>query len=102
MQEDDPFTATYREAEELIRAARPDQIAEALRLLACRVAHAERYHESLPLEELIARIAGAPKDAASIELVAVGMAHLVEVLRRLHVTRSESISCNTPTLGWGD
>jgi hypothetical protein len=48
MQEDDPVTSTYREAEELIRAARPDQIAEALRLLACPVAYAERYHESLP------------------------------------------------------
>ena len=102
MQEDDPYTTTYREAEELIRAARSDQIAEALRLRACQVAYAERYHECLPLEELIARVAGAPKDAASIELVAVGMAHLVEVLRRLHVTRSESTSCNTPTLGWGD
>jgi hypothetical protein len=54
VQEDGSFTNTYREAEELIRAARPGQIAEALRVLACRVAHAERYHEFLPLEEVLA------------------------------------------------
>ena len=62
MQEDDPFTNTYREVEELIRAARPDQIAEALRLLVCPVAYAERYDECLPHEVLIARIAEAGKD----------------------------------------
>ena len=62
MQEDDPYTTTYREAEELIRAARPDQIADALRLLACPVAYAGRYREFLPLEELIARIAEAGKE----------------------------------------
>lgn len=56
MQEDDPFTSTYREAEELIRAARPDQIAEALRLLACRVAYCVSYHERPSLEELTVRI----------------------------------------------
>ena len=62
MQEDDTFTNTYREAEELIRAARPAQIAEALRSLVCPVAYAERYREFLPLEELIARIADAGKE----------------------------------------
>ncbi len=99
---DDFFVSAYREAEELLQGARRDQVAEALWLLACQVAYAERYHECLPLEELAARIAGAPKDATSMELVAEGMAHLVEVLRRLRVVRGEPTSFNTQTLGWGD
>ena len=85
LQEDDPFTTTYREAEELIRAARSDQIAEPLRLRACQVAYAERYHECLPLEELIARIAEAGKDEAAMAVVVEGTRHLVKVLVRLRV-----------------
>jgi DNA transposition AAA+ family ATPase len=92
MHEDDGFLSAYSEALELQRAARPDQVAEALRLLACEVAYCARYSECLPLDELSARIAEADKDAAGIALVAEGMAHLVEVLRRLHVTPSASRS----------
>jgi thioredoxin-like negative regulator of GroEL len=102
MQHDEACVAAYREAQELLYPARPDQVAEALRLLACEVAYAKRYHECLPLEELTARIAAAPQDVASMELISEGMAHLVEVLRRLRITWAEPTSSNTPTPGWGD
>jgi hypothetical protein len=102
MQQDDVFIGAYREAQEHLQSARPGQLSEALRLLAYEVAYLKRYHEALSLEELTARIAAAPEDVASMELVTEGMAHLVEVLRRLSVTRAEPTSFNTATLGWGD
>ena len=83
MQQDDPFIDAYSEAQELLQAARPDQVAEALRLLACEVAYYERYHERPTLDELTARIREADKDAAGMEVVVDGMRHLVAVLRRL-------------------
>jgi len=96
MQEDDAFISAYSEAQALLQAARRDQIQEALRLLACEVAYCGRYHECLPLGELSARIAGAAQDATSMALVTEGMTHLVEVLRRLHVTPEEGRSLGTP------
>jgi hypothetical protein len=102
MQDDGAFISAYSEAQALLQAARPDQIQEALRLLACEVAYCGRYRECLPLGELSARIAGAAKDVTSMELVTEGMTHLVEVLRRLHVTPEAVRSLGTPKLGRGD
>jgi hypothetical protein len=98
-QDDDPFISAYSEAQALLQAARRDQIQEALRLLACEVAYCERYHECLPLGELAGRIAGAAKDVTSMELVTEGMTHLVEVLRRLHVTAEEGRPVGTSKQG---
>jgi hypothetical protein len=64
------------EANALMQRARPDQLHETLRLRACEVAHCERYRETLPLDELAARIAVAPQDPAGAELVSLGMTRL--------------------------
>jgi hypothetical protein len=84
MEERDTFIAEFGAAERHLRAARLDQIEEALRLLACEVAYAERYGECLPLAELALRIADR-EDPASAALLSRGMEHLTEVLRRLNV-----------------
>ena len=80
----DPFLSAYTKANALL-LARPDQLHEALRLLACQVAYCARYREVLPLGELVERIAAADRDPASARLVAEGLEHLVEVLGILNV-----------------
>ena len=79
----DPFIGAYSEAQERLQAARPEQVAEALRLLACEVSYYETYNSRPTLDELTARIREADKDAAGMEVVVDGMRHLVAVLRRL-------------------
>jgi hypothetical protein len=81
----DPVLAAYREADTVLLSARPDQLHEALRILACDVAHCRRYGEALPLSEMVQRISAANRDPASAALVSEGLGHLVEVLRLLNV-----------------
>ena len=81
----DPFLTAYTETQALLQAARPDQLQEAFRLLACEVAYAKRYHEVPSLDELSVRIKATQTDPASLEIVIDGLGHLAEVLRRLRV-----------------
>ena len=85
----DDFIPAFGEAQELLEAARAGQLFEALRLLACEVAYCHRYREVIPLHELETRIRSASTDPAGLQIVTDGMVHLVEVLRRLHVTPTE-------------
>lgn len=91
MSTDDPILSGFTEAQALLQQARPDQLHEALRLLACQAAYCERYGETLPLGELVARIGSADRDPAGAALVSEGLAHLVEVLHLLHVTPAGSV-----------
>jgi hypothetical protein len=84
----DPFLSAYTEANALL-LARPDQLHEALRLLACQVAYCARYREVLPLGELVERIAAADRDPASAQLVTEGLEHLVEMLGILNVASAK-------------
>jgi hypothetical protein len=88
---DDEFVAVFGEVEAMLRSARSDQVAEALRLLASEVAYLERYREQPSLEELTARINEAGEDPASMALVVGGLRHLVEVLTRLRVPKVEDV-----------
>lgn len=81
----DAFLTAYAETHALLQAARPDQIHEALRLLAFQVAYCERYREVLPAADLAVRIGSASHDPAAEALVTEGLDHLAEVLRRLNV-----------------
>ena len=85
MEDDATFVKVFREVDAILREARRDQVAEALRLLACEVAYCGRYHERPSLDEVTARIGVAGEDPASIALVVEGMKHLVAVLARLRV-----------------
>jgi hypothetical protein len=89
MHAQDDFIPAFVEVQELLHAARPDQLFEALRLLACEVAYCQCYHEVLPLPEWEARIQMSA-DPAALRMVTAGMVHLVEVLHRVHVTPTEA------------
>ena len=85
MSDPDALLTAYAEAQALLQAARPDQIHEALRLLAFQVAYCERYHEVPPAADLAERIGSAGRDPAAAALVAEGLDHLAAVLRLLNV-----------------
>jgi len=90
--DDDEFVKVFGEVEAILREARRDQVAEALRLLACEVAYCERYRERPSLDEVTARIGEAGEDPAAMALVVEGMKHLVAVLARLRVPVPEGAS----------
>jgi hypothetical protein len=56
MEDDDEFVTVFGEVEAILREARGDQVAEALRLLASEVAYCGMYHERPSLDELTTRI----------------------------------------------
>lgn len=84
MQEDD-FSSALQEAEDLLWAAQPEQLQAGMRLLACQVAYARRYHECLPVEEIGHWIETGRKDPSRREVVAEGMRQIIEVLGTLGV-----------------
>ena len=86
----DSIVTAFMEAQALLQHARPDQLHELARLLACEVAYCRRYGETLPIGELVQRIEAANRDPASAALVTDGLGHLSEVLRLLHVTPAQS------------
>ena len=51
----DSIVTAFMEAQALLQHARPDQLHELARLLACEVAYCRRYGETLPLGELVQR-----------------------------------------------
>ena len=73
MVDDDEFVQVFGVVQAMLREARGDQVAEALRLLASEVAYCERYRERPTFDELTARIGGAGKDPASMALVGEGV-----------------------------
>lgn len=82
---DDAFLKMFADLNAMLRDARPDQVAEALRLVACEVAFCARYRERPSLDEFVARITAAGEDEAAMAVVVDGLAHLREVLELLHV-----------------
>ena len=102
MEDDDEFVKVFGEVEAILREARRDQVAEALRLLACEVAYCERYGERPSLDEVTARIGEAGEDPASMALVVEGMKRLAAVLARLRVQVPEDEVENLGSrVSWG-
>jgi hypothetical protein len=88
---DDGFVSAFILVETFLREARRDQIAEALRLLACEVAYCGRYRKRPSLDALTAQVVKANRDEQTMGVVVEGMRHLAEVLARLRVPAPEGM-----------
>lgn len=85
MKTDEEFVGAFILVETFLRDARRDQVAEALRLLACEVAYCGRYRKPPSLAELVAQVSMAHRDEETMGVVVEGMRHLAEVLAQLRV-----------------
>jgi hypothetical protein len=89
MKTDEEFVGAFMLVETFLRDARRDQVAEALRLLACEVAYCGRYRKRPSLDELAAQVSKAHRDQETMRVVVEGMRHLAELLARLRVPAPE-------------
>lgn len=72
--------AYFDVADQLLASASRDQLADAARLLALNLAHYRRRYGELPLENFADLLRAQTIDAATGELLALGMEQLVGVL----------------------
>ena len=78
--QEDHFSSALQESEDLLWAAQPEQLQAGMRMLACQVAYARRNQACLPVDEIKQWIETSRKDPSRREVVAEGMAQIIEVL----------------------